>query len=84
MKSGQIWMPEAEFHPVTHLFQAKSWAQGERYRAAEFIAADPLNNGIPQTSQFSAGPGIAATGPVRPVLSELTRVRYLLFGASTP
>ena len=35
-----------------------------RYRAAEFIAADPLHDGIPQTSQFAVEPGLVATGPI--------------------
>jgi hypothetical protein len=33
MKSVQIWMPGAEFHAVTHLFQANFCPQGERHRA---------------------------------------------------
>ena len=34
MKPAQIWIPGAEFQPVTHLFQAKFCAQVERHRAA--------------------------------------------------
>ena len=41
-----------------------SCLQDERYRAAEFIAAAPLNDGIPQTSQFAVEPGMVATGPI--------------------
>ena len=41
-----------------------SCLQDERHRAAEFIAADPLNEGIPQTSQFAVEPGCVATGPI--------------------
>ncbi len=34
MKPDQIWMPGAEFHPLTHLFQANFCPQDERHRAA--------------------------------------------------
>ncbi len=32
-----------------------SCLQDERYRAAEFVAAAPLKDGIPQTSQIAVG-----------------------------
>ena len=32
---------------------SNSCLQGENHRAAELIAADRLNDGIPQTSQFA-------------------------------
>ena len=46
------------------LLQVSSCLQHERYRAAEFIAADRLNDGIPQTSEFAVEPGFVATGPI--------------------
>ncbi len=42
---------------------SNSCLQDQRYRPAEFIAADPLKDGIPQTSQFALQPGFMATGP---------------------
>ncbi len=43
---------------------SNSCLQDERYRAAGLIAADPLNDGIPQTSQFAVEPGLVTTGPI--------------------
>jgi len=43
---------------------SNSCRRDERYRAAEFIAADPLHDGIAQTSQFAVEPGFVATGPI--------------------
>ncbi len=40
---------------ATPPYQPNSRAQGESHRAAKFIAADPLKDGFPQTSQFAVG-----------------------------
>jgi hypothetical protein len=40
------------------LFQANSCLQGENHRAAELIAADPLNVGFPQTIPLPGGPAL--------------------------
>ncbi len=51
-----------DFICATPLFQANSSLQGATHRAAVVSAADKLNDGSLQTSQFSAEPGILATG----------------------
>ncbi len=48
------------------LLQANSCLQGESHRAAELIAADRLNDGFTQTSQFAVEHGILTTGPILP------------------
>jgi len=40
MKPAQIWIPGAEFQPVTHLFQANFCPQVERHRAA--VSLQPI------------------------------------------
>jgi len=65
-KLQQILTPAPERVPATPLFQAHSCLQDERYRAAEFIAADPLNDGFPQTSQLAGEHGNLARGSILP------------------
>ena len=43
---------------------SNSCLQDERHRAAEFIAADPLNDGIPQTSQLVLLDSVRTDAPV--------------------
>jgi hypothetical protein len=61
-KFQQILPHTTEFVLATALFQANSCLQSETHRAAVLIAAERLNDGFPQTSQFVVGPGMAATG----------------------
>jgi len=58
-KFQQVLPHTTEFVLATALFQANSCLPSERHRAAVLIAAERLNDGCPQTSQFAVGPGMA-------------------------
>ena len=64
-----IFLPRTDFILATPSYQPNSPLQGEPQAAAQVSAAECLNDGFPQNSQFAAGPGIAATGPIPPRLS---------------
>jgi len=64
-KFQQMYPPVTELIGAKPLFHANSCLQDENHRAAVVMAADRLNNGVPQTGLLAVEPGFPATGGFR-------------------
>ena len=63
-KFQQILPDTADFVLATAQFQANSRLQGENHRAAELIAADPLNDGFTSNQPVCGGVSLLRERPL--------------------